>query len=407
MKIIKDSKTTSNSSLKSSCCEPAEPVKLTPFPMVQALPDPEEDVPCCGPKQGPASSPFARPGYKLCGFVDGFENTPVGSVPRVKTTLDKTDFGGTIRARCGISRDQYKVAPGLYGVGRPSNEAPVLVTANYKLTFDDLRKNLVDVDAWILVLDTRGVNVWCAAGKKNFSTDEIIRMVNKVQLNKVVSHNELILPQLGAPGVAAHLVKKGCGFKVQWGPIRAEDIKRFLVNGKKTDDKMRSLTFTLSERLLLVPVEISLIIRPSILLIALFFVLSGICADIFSITRAWERGLAGVAAYGMGVLAGAVFVPAFLQWIPARSFYLKGIYVGVLFGGLNAWLWRNTFTDLELIAMILISVSISSFAAMNFTGTTPYTSPSGVEKEMKWGIPIQAVSALIALTCWVWVGVAQ
>ncbi len=407
MKILKDSNTTSDSSSKTGCCEPAEPVNLSPFPMAQVLPDPEDGVPCCGPKQGPPSSPYARPGYKLCGFVDSFEDTPVGSVPRVKTTLEKADFAGSVRARCGISRDQYKVAPGLYCVGSPGKESPVLVTANYKLTFDDLRKNLVDADVWILVLDTRGVNVWCAAGKKNFSTDEIVRMVKKVQLATVVSHNELILPQLGAPGVAAHLVKKGCGFKVQWGPIRAEDIKQFLVNGQQTDEKMRSLTFTLSERLLLVPVEISLIIRPSILLIALFFVLSGICSDIFSITQAWERGVAGVASYGMGVLAGAVIVPAFLQWLPARSFYLKGIYVGLLFGGFNAWLWRNTFTGLELLSMILISVSISSFAAMNFTGTTPYTSPSGVEKEMRWGIPIQALSALIALICWVWVGVAR
>jgi hypothetical protein len=43
---------------------------------------------------------------------------------------------------------------------------------------------------------------------------------------------------------------------------------------------------------------------------------------------------------------------------------------------------------------------------MNFTGSTPYTSPSGVEKEMRKAIPLQALAALIAVAAWVGAGFA-
>jgi len=46
-------------------------------------------------------------------------------------------------------------------------------------------------------------------------------------------------------------------------------------------------------------------------------------------------------------------------------------------------------------------VAISSYLAMNFTGSTPFTSPSGVEKEMRRAIPLQAGAVLIALVAWV------
>ncbi|NIR92293.1 MAG: hypothetical protein GWO08_01025, partial [Gammaproteobacteria bacterium] len=132
----------------------------------------------------------------------------------------------------------------------------------------------------------RGVNVWCAAGKKTFSTQEVIRQVKGVGLDKVVSHRELILPQLGAPGVSSHDVKKGCGFKVIWGPILAADLKAFLQNDRRTEAAMRQVTFTLGQRIVLIPVELSLIIKPSLAILLAVFLLSGISPDIFSFTAA-------------------------------------------------------------------------------------------------------------------------
>jgi hypothetical protein len=358
-----------------------------------------DDEPCCGPPQGPPSSPHEWAGFTMCRYVAGFIDTPTGPIPRVATRLDAVDCLGNIRARIGFQRDRYRVAPGLYCVGNPGPEAVVLVTANYKLSFDSLRRELSALDAWILVLDTRGINVWCAAGKKNFSTVEVIRRVKLSGLDKVVSHRQLILPQLAGTGVAARQVKKGCGFAVQWGPVRSADLKEFLRNNRKASPGMRQVTFRLGERLVLIPVEIYLILRPSLFILLAIFLLSGIGPDVFSFHAAWSRGLVGATTYGAAIFAGAMAVPILLPWLPSRKFFLKGIYTG-LAAGAAVLFWNRIVSVGEAVAVLLLSVAVSSYAAMNFTGATPFTSPTGVEKEMRQGIPVQAGAMLVAVIAW-------
>ena len=154
---------------QSGCCE--KPSHESMGIHIAAAPPAESVAPdevCCGSPTGPASRPHEKPGYALLDFVATFVQTPAGPVPLIRSDLRWRDHVGRLRARLGINRAQYKVAPGLYGVGTPDDQAPVLVTANYKLSFDSLRKELKSVNAWILVLDTRGINVWCAAGKNLF-----------------------------------------------------------------------------------------------------------------------------------------------------------------------------------------------------------------------------------------------
>ena len=385
----------SNDEHGKDCVQPLQPLSI---PMAGAV---EDDAPCCGPKLDTPSSPYERPGYRMWHFVEDFAETSAGFIPRIATGIKVADIAGTFRARLGVTRDSYKVAPGLYCTGTPGDESPVLVTANYKLSFDSLRKELGGIDAWILVLDTRGVNVWCAAGKRTFSTEEVIRQVNGVGLDKLVTHRELVLPQLGAPGISSHKVKKGCGFKVIWGPIKARDIKDFLKNGRVADGHMRQLTFTFGERIILIPVELYLMIKPSLLILLALFVLSGIGPEIFSFPTAWFRGLNGTLAYLFGVLTGAVIVPVFLPWLPTRQFYIKGIVTGLAGGILVILYLAANITWLESLTLLLLTTTVSSYAAMNFTGATPYTSPAGVEKEMRQGIPIQMAAVLIAVVSWV------
>ena len=126
---------------------------------------------------------------------------------------------------------------------RPMTDSPVLVTANYKMSFDCLREALPGRNAWILVLDTEGINVWCAAGKGTFGTEELLRRIAASGLKEVVKHRDLILPQLGAPGVSAHLVRKQSGFKVHYGPILARDAAAYLDAGLRATAAMRRKTF--------------------------------------------------------------------------------------------------------------------------------------------------------------------
>ena len=129
------------------CCADDTAAGTTPsssqFISIQpAMPDPVQDDVCCGSPPGPASSRLERPGYALCRFVLNFIDTPSGPVPRIKTDLDRNDRIGKMKVRWAINRNEYKVAPGLYCTGSPDHNAPVLVTANYKLTFDYVRKEL-------------------------------------------------------------------------------------------------------------------------------------------------------------------------------------------------------------------------------------------------------------------------
>lgn len=387
-------------------CKPAPaaaPCKTSGLEMLPLYRPPVTDEPCCGPPAGPPSSPDERPGYTLCAFVETFIPTPAGPVPRVKTVLDRRDRLGGSRVRLGFGRSDYKVAPGLYAVGRPDADAPVLVTANYKLTFDHLRVALAQTDVWILVLDTRGINVWCAAGKGSFGTEELVYRVQRTALSRVVRHRRLILPQLGATGVAGHLVRKACGFEVVWGPVRVEQIKAFLAAGQCGDATMRAVTFTLRERLVLVPVEISLLRKHVAWSLAAMMLLSGIGPSIFSWSAAWQRGLPAAMAMLAGVAAGCVVVPFCLPWLPGRAFALKGTFAGGIVGGLLvAWLWANPWiTPWAALALLLMTTAVSSFLAMNFTGATPFTSPSGVEREMRRAIPLQAAAMLLAVGLWI------
>lgn len=363
-----------------------------------------DEVPSDGSTE--ISNPMAdyeTPGYKLCPYVDSFIQTDAGSVPIIKSKLGKADLFSTFYVRCGITRHKYRVAPGLYGIGTPDKSSEVLVTANFKLTFDHLRKQLADVNAWILVLDTKGVNVWCAAGKGTFATRELIKQISSCSLDKVVAHKRVIVPQLGATGVSARDVKKQSGFRVIYGPIRAADIPTFLNNNKKADKEMRQVTFTLYERFILTPVEIQIVIKPALITALVLFIISGFGPGIFSFSAAWERGLISFAALAVGIFSGAVATPVLLPFIPSREFALKGIIIGSIFALL---LILGTASAMNspagFFALFLFSVTISSFLAMNFTGTTPFTSPSGVEKEMKRFIPVQLSALVISTGLWVY-----
>jgi hypothetical protein len=325
-------------------------------------------------------------------------------IPRVFSCLNRDDHIGTVLARLGVGRDRYRIAPGLYGVGSPDAGSPVMVTANYKLTFDSLRCSLSGTDAWILVLDTRSINVWCAAGKGTFSTEEVAGRVNAVALEKVVAHRRLILPQLSATGVSARQVRRLCGFEVVWGPVHARHIEAFLEGGMQATPAMRKVTFTLRERVALIPVELNHVGKPSLYAIPALFLLSGLGQGLFTVSAAVSRGLPAILAYLLAVVAGAILAPILLSWLPGRAFSLKGALIGAAAGGLLSATFVGQLARSEMVALTLFIMAVSSYLAMNFTGSTPFTSPSGVEKEMRRAIPAQAVGALVAMILWVSAG---
>lgn len=337
--------------------------------------------------------------------MKGSVETKVGNIPRVSSELVWADHWGTIKARWGVGRMRYTIEPGLYALGDPDEHAPVLVTANYKLSFDRLRESLPGRDAWILVLDTNGINVWCAAGKGTFGTEELVRRIESSGLVQIVSHRGLILPQLSGPGVAAFKVKKLSGFKVIYGPIEATDLPVFLDAGLKATPEMRKKSFTTRERTVLVPVELVNTFKWALIILPLFFIVGGLGGEGGFWTGAFNHGLFAVIALLSAVAAGVVLTPILLPWLPGRAFSVKGVIVGLITAIILTAFRAGDFSDwggrIEIIAWFFLIPAITAYLAMDFTGASTYTSLSGVKKEMKWAVPLEIVAGATGLLLWV------
>jgi len=346
---------------------------------------------CCGwtVAQGKAESYIRESEH----WIERRIETPAGPIPVVRTRLSRQDILGKVKARFGIGRMNYKVKPGLYAIGKASPDSPILVSANYKLSFDCLRRELSGLDAWILVLDTKGINVWCAAGKGTFGTEELVHRIEDSGLTRVVSHRTLILPQLGAPGVAAHEVTRHTHFKVIYGPVRAADIKAFLAAGLEATPEMRLVTFKLMDRVALTAIELISPFKYLVILTAVLWILNLLGLHLLS----WK----GWYPYLGAILIGGFIVPILLPWIPGRIFAWKGWLLGVLwatFVNIQQGLLPPTPASWERAAAnFLLLPAISAFLAMGFTGSSTYTSLSGVLKEMRYAVPAILASVSIGL----------
>ncbi|HKK41784.1 MAG TPA: mercury methylation corrinoid protein HgcA [Bacteroidales bacterium] len=318
-------------------------------------------------------------------------------VPRVSTSLTFPDFLGAVMVRWGFRRDRYMVSPGLYAIGTPGPGSDVFVTASYKLTFDHLRRNLQGIDGWLLVLDTRGVNVWCAAGKGTFGTDELIKQIKSVSLSRIVMHKRIILPQLGATGVAAHKVKSETGFNVHYGPVRSADIKSYINAGYHADKEMRKVKFGLADRVKLIPNDFLYGKYYLLGAMLIVFLLSGSSKSGISYNNFSGQGMPALMIVFLAYFAGIVVTPVLLPYLPGHYFSLKGFFSGML-----VFIGYLIFTSLKndlliVLSWLFITGALSSFTAMNFTGSSTFTSLSGVKKEMKLFVPLQAGFAVIGI----------
>lgn len=327
-------------------------------------------------------------------------DTPLGRTPRVDSELTWSDRLDGCKVRWGIGRYDYTVVPGVYALGEPGPDSPVLVTANYKLSFDALRRELGGIDAWLFPIDTNGINVWCAAGKRTFGTDTLVQAVKSLDLGRLVNHRRLILPQLGAPGVAAHEVKCQTGFEVKWGPVRSADIPTFLEGGAKALPGMRNMEFPIGQRSVLAPMELVPALKYGLPLGVVIMFLAGLLGGGPFAEEAMGPGLFMAGAILCALLAGSVGGPVLLPWLPGKAFSAKGAGLGLAVAALYLALWRAE--PLLAWSGFLVILAVCSFVVMNFTGSSTYTSLSGVQKEMRRAVPPQIAAMALGLVLWFW-----
>ena len=311
------------------------------------------------------------------------DHPPVSEIMTTDSTITSANRLDHFLARWGWKRESHRVEPGLYRLGNPTQDTPVFASANYTLSFDALRSALAGMDAWILVLDTKGINVWCAAGKGTFGTEELVRRIGCTGLAGVVRHRKIIVPQLGAPGISWPEVMRRSKFLVEYGPVRAKDLPEYLKTHNATP-AMRRVEFPLKDRLVLTPVEFVHTALAMIIVAALLWLLAGPVA-----------ALAAVSA----VLGGTVLFPALLPYIPTKDFSTKGLVLGLIIAlpfavslGTNPTLpgWANAA---GAASALLIMPAVIAYFALNFTGCTTFTSRTGVKKEIFRYVPVMALMA--------------
>jgi hypothetical protein len=374
---------------------------------------PGQQQSCCGPKNQGALTPDmasrSRALQALSGittekqpWITGIMNTPAGLVPVVKTEWTGADRRGQVLSRISGFREDYAVRPGLYAVGSPDATSDIFVSANYKLSFDMLRRALAGMNGWILVLDTKGINVWCAAGKGTFGTDELVKRVLGLNLASLVTHRTLIVPQLGATGVKAAEVKKKTGFHVRFGPVEADDIPAYVRTGYKATPAMREIGFGLADRLVLTPMELNQALRLFPLAALIVLIIFGLEPSGILFKSAWFGGWPFLLLTLVSVLTGAFITPALLPFVPFRSFSLKGLVVGAAaVVPLVLLTPAGSGSALRDAAALTLFPLISSYLALQFTGATTFTTISGVKKELKVWLPVYiaglAVSVILVI----------
>jgi hypothetical protein len=243
---------------------------------------------------------------------------------RVTHSWTSEEWRSALRCLLGRFGERSRVPPGLYALGSPGQDSPVLVTASYRLTFDLLRRDLDGVDCWILVLDTRGLDVGSAVAAGRFATEELVTRALTSRLQKVVRHRSLMLPMRAAEAVDPRAVERSTGFQVRPGPERSADVRRFL-DGQPVPAR----GFGVRDALALTPAQIgwSLLRFPAFAFAALLF--AGLGPGGVRLDRAFA-GSWPLLLIGLVVMVGAsALAPVLHAAVRAVPLWAAGLAAGL------------------------------------------------------------------------------
>ena len=263
-----------------------------------------------------------------------------------------------------------KVRTGLYAVGHPEADSPVLVTGNFDLTVRRLIQAIDGkVNVWLLVADSAGINVWCAAGGGYFTAEKVIAAVKSSHLDEIVTHHALILPQLCANGVDGWRIRREIGWGVHWGPPRAIDIPAYLAGKRKKTDKMRWVKFPLKDRLEMVTVTMGF--YGLLILLPVF---------IFWRQMFWPITFSML---GLSYFYGVVH-----PWLPGRDGLYKSIPLTIisLVGLFTYSALLNPLPDQQLFHWMVGLTGLSVFSAAELQGMSPLM--RGEQANWSWEVII-------------------
>ncbi|MHA2027273.1 MAG: methyltransferase domain-containing protein [Candidatus Thorarchaeota archaeon] len=306
------------------------------------------------------------------------------------------------------------IKPGLYLSGAPTQESPVVVTANYELTYYTVMRALAkeNIDAWVLVCDTNGINVWCAARGVHFDSDDVIQMIQLTGLAKSVNHRELILPQLAAAGMDPSYIRKRTGFSVRYGPVRIQDLSEWLELEKPRPKprKMATVTFNLRERMeqtvahvpFLFAVMLGKPIAAILGVITLINVLASMAPPIFAVTYPLSlQILLFISQFIFALIANALVLGLLFPVLPSKgnSFWRRGLGLAAITLPIGFLIMISIGTQWTTqITWIVIQFILAISLTMDWSGMTSISDPKVIRREFPYLVLTLKVGAVILIS---------
>lgn len=268
-----------------------------------------------------------------------------------------TDFPAYLRDTV-LRMLPHRAPTGLIRIGNPGRGSPVLVTGNFALTVRRLRDALRGQDCWLLVANSKGINVWCAAGGGHLTHHDIISAMHVSRIEERVDHREVILPQLCATGVERRRITEATGFRARWGPARLEDLPAFLDRGARVRNNERFMRFPAWERM-----EIAAMWGIPMLIIAL---------PILMLLAGFAVALATGAAIAIMVSALFLLIPWLVVDGPMRYLTFAAFAAMAALAGLGFLAVSGSVTAPHAEIIAVCCLAAMAILAVDLAGTTPW-----------------------------------
>jgi ubiquinone/menaquinone biosynthesis C-methylase UbiE len=298
--------------------------------------------------------------------------------------------------RCTLTGqvDRVPIQPGIYQSGNPNSSSPILVTANYDFTYIKLMRALKGVDAWVLVLDTDGINVWCAARGNDFGNSQLIEAIEATGIQNYVDHKKLILPQLSAGGISIPQLPKQFPFKIKYGPVWSKYLPEYLEEKpSKKPDNMKLAKFNFYHRIRAGTTHTTFLLR-KIFIYPFLIALLGLLSSLY-----WTNKLTWLAYFLLWIIiSNGIISILFPLSNFTRKFILKGTFFGIvnliLLGAITMILHQSLlFTLLNLPFFYWVSF----FSTMSFSGYTMATAPREIQGEYPLFKKVNKIIMIIAI----------
>lgn len=254
----------------------------------------------------------------------------------------------------------FPTRPGLRSFGEPGPDSPVFVTCNFDLTVRRVSRALRDLDCYLLVCNSKGINVWCSSSAGVFTAHSVISAIKRGKVGELVRHRQLILPQFSAPGMEIDRIERETGWSCEFGPAYASDIPPYLKAGGIASPDMRLARFPLRDRLemaLMWGFPLSALTGVVLLIIGKTALIPGTLALI------WTISLLTLLTFNW---------LARIDWLPIGILkaLLVGLTVVILLLAWGAFL--GDWTAGEMIGWSLGAMAMSLVMGVDFEGQSPY-----------------------------------